>query len=211
MDPFVSTLNPPQETQKKQEMQETHGTQSPDSSPAGSNSSASLPESPASDVIRDPSPSPKAKAQKRAVHVPNMFSSIMAIKPIVNPNYYEVKPKGDAWITRCACSKPVLKRIGEGSLERSIMTLFYIHPSRWQVGCQKRLSRPLLPGLHLDDILRWGGTANDVRLEPLGTFSRLSSGWTNLKSANVDWTGISFRRPYVNRMKAKTMAKESAC
>ena len=133
MDPFVSASDPPQETQKiqetqemqeTQETQETHETQSPDSSPAGSNSSASLPESPASDVTRDPSPSPKAKAQKRAVHVPDMFSSIMAVKPIVNPNYHEVKPKGDAWITRCACSNPVLKRIREGSSERSIMTLF---------------------------------------------------------------------------------------
>ena len=30
--------------------------------------------------------------------MPDMFSSIMAVEPIVNPNYFKVKPKGDTWI-----------------------------------------------------------------------------------------------------------------
>ncbi|KAI9035559.1 terpene synthase family protein [Aspergillus affinis] len=34
------------------------------------------------------------------IHVPDMFSSIMAVKPVVNPHYHEVKFKADAWIAR---------------------------------------------------------------------------------------------------------------
>jgi len=37
---------------------------------------------------------------KKHVYLPDMFSSIMAVKPIVNPNYHEVKTKADTWITR---------------------------------------------------------------------------------------------------------------
>lgn len=29
--------------------------------------------------------------KKHVVYLPDMFSSIMAVKPIVNPNYHEVK------------------------------------------------------------------------------------------------------------------------
>ncbi len=32
------------------------------------------------------------------VLVPDMFSSIMAAEPVVNANYFKVKPKGDSWI-----------------------------------------------------------------------------------------------------------------
>ena len=30
--------------------------------------------------------------------IPDLFSSIMAVEPVVNPNYFKVKSKGDAWI-----------------------------------------------------------------------------------------------------------------
>ena len=30
--------------------------------------------------------------------LPDMFSSIMAVDPVMNPNYFKVKSKGDAWL-----------------------------------------------------------------------------------------------------------------
>lgn len=38
--------------------------------------------------------------KKHVVYLPDMFSSIMAVRPVVNPNYHEVKIKADSWITR---------------------------------------------------------------------------------------------------------------
>jgi hypothetical protein len=37
---------------------------------------------------------------KRSVRVPDLFSSIMASKPVVNPNYFKVKIEGDRWIAK---------------------------------------------------------------------------------------------------------------
>lgn len=34
------------------------------------------------------------------VRVPDLFGSIMATKPIVNPNYFAAKARGDRWIAR---------------------------------------------------------------------------------------------------------------
>ena len=40
-----------------------------------------------------------------SIVVPDMFSSIMAVRPIVNPYYHDVKPKADSWITKYALKK----------------------------------------------------------------------------------------------------------
>ncbi|OTB10482.1 hypothetical protein K445DRAFT_70183 [Daldinia sp. EC12] len=37
---------------------------------------------------------------RRSVRIPDLFSSIMATKPVVNPNYFKVKAAGDRWIKR---------------------------------------------------------------------------------------------------------------
>lgn len=37
---------------------------------------------------------------RRSVKIPDLFSSIMAPKPVVNPNYSKVKAEGDEWIAR---------------------------------------------------------------------------------------------------------------
>lgn len=34
------------------------------------------------------------------VRVPDLFSSIMASKPVVNPNYFAAKARGDRWVER---------------------------------------------------------------------------------------------------------------
>lgn len=33
-----------------------------------------------------------------AISIPDMFESFMAVKPISNPNYEQVKAEADAWI-----------------------------------------------------------------------------------------------------------------
>jgi hypothetical protein len=43
---------------------------------------------------------PDDGSKEKLVEVPDMFSSIMAVKPVVNPLYHEVKPKADAWIAK---------------------------------------------------------------------------------------------------------------
>lgn len=36
--------------------------------------------------------------ENRILVLPDMFSSIMAVDPVMNPNYFKVKSKGDAWL-----------------------------------------------------------------------------------------------------------------
>ncbi len=72
--------------------------QSSDCSPNTSNSSASSPADSELDTTQETGTSPQHRAKIESVYVPDLFSSIMAVKPIVNPNYHEVKPKADSWI-----------------------------------------------------------------------------------------------------------------
>ncbi|KAI0892209.1 isoprenoid synthase domain-containing protein [Annulohypoxylon nitens] len=39
-------------------------------------------------------------SERRFVRIPDLFSSIMASRPAVNPNYFKVKAEGDRWISR---------------------------------------------------------------------------------------------------------------
>ena len=53
------------------------------------------------DTVPDTEPTAKrVKIEENTVEVPDMFSSIMAVEPVVNPNYFKVKIKGDEWIQR---------------------------------------------------------------------------------------------------------------
>ena len=51
-----------------------------------------------SDTTHETVPDSNSGKEGKTVMVPDMFSSIMAVDPVVNPNYFRVKPKGDAWI-----------------------------------------------------------------------------------------------------------------
>ncbi|OTA61599.1 Presilphiperfolan-8-beta-ol synthase [Hypoxylon sp. EC38] len=42
----------------------------------------------------------KHEKKRRSVRIPDLFSSIMASKPVVNPNYFETKAEGDRWVAR---------------------------------------------------------------------------------------------------------------
>ena len=76
--------------------------QSPESSQV-LNSSVSSPADSAPSNTQETSKSPQCDAQIISVYLPDLFSSIMAVEPIVNPKYHEVKAKADSWITRYAC------------------------------------------------------------------------------------------------------------
>ncbi|KAI1419590.1 Presilphiperfolan-8-beta-ol synthase [Xylaria sp. FL1777] len=42
----------------------------------------------------------KKPERPSSVRVPDLFSSIMSSRPVVNPNYFKVKAEGDRWITK---------------------------------------------------------------------------------------------------------------
>ncbi|KAJ5478807.1 Presilphiperfolan-8-beta-ol synthase [Penicillium desertorum] len=43
---------------------------------------------------------PERTINEHTVQLPDLFSSLMAIKPAVNPNYHEVKAKGNSWVIK---------------------------------------------------------------------------------------------------------------
>ncbi|KAL8867966.1 MAG: hypothetical protein Q9174_005311 [Haloplaca sp. 1 TL-2023] len=63
-------------------------------------SSMSSTETPSNDVARNTMKELQGTPNAHTVVVPDMFASIMAVRPIVNPYYHDVKPKADAWITK---------------------------------------------------------------------------------------------------------------
>ncbi|KGO75960.1 Terpenoid synthase [Penicillium italicum] len=51
-----------------------------------------------SDLTYDANLKPSEVLKSQVVFIPDLFSSIMAVEPVVNPNYHKVKPEADAWI-----------------------------------------------------------------------------------------------------------------
>lgn len=45
-------------------------------------------------------PSPPNSQPEQRIYLPDMFSSIMSVDAAVNPNYFKVKSKGDAWFSK---------------------------------------------------------------------------------------------------------------
>lgn len=62
--------------------------------------------SPSCNTSAKTSPAEELQKEKRfakrppSVRIPDLFGSIMASKPIVNPNYFAAKAKGDRWIEK---------------------------------------------------------------------------------------------------------------
>lgn len=82
------------------------------SSSPGSQSDAEvfrLGHTPATSIADDDSPDKARKpARPPFVRIPDLFSSIMATKPTVNPHYFQVKAEGDRWISKYATYAPDL-------------------------------------------------------------------------------------------------------
>lgn len=70
-------------------------------SPPKSHDVTSLPTPPNSESASVHEPQePHAEQEAPVVRVPDCFGSIMAPKPVVNPNYFAAKAQGDRWIAR---------------------------------------------------------------------------------------------------------------
>ncbi|RYP24797.1 hypothetical protein DL765_000343 [Monosporascus sp. GIB2] len=114
---------------------------------------------PASDTTRDTSPSPPRSPKERKVYVPDMFSSIMAVKPVVNPNYFHVKPKADAWIAR------VYKAGEKWAARNSKVDLAYL-ASIWAPTCDEEALRMMVDWNHwvflFDDQFDEGHLSRDL-------------------------------------------------
>jgi hypothetical protein len=67
---------------------------------ADANSPTSFLESYASGTSQGNHRVPERTINERTVQLPDLFSSLMAIKPAVNPNYHEVKAKGNSWVIK---------------------------------------------------------------------------------------------------------------
>lgn len=50
----------------------------------------------------------KKRERPPFVKVPDLFGSIMAVKPIINPNYFAAKARGDRWIAQYVISEPLV-------------------------------------------------------------------------------------------------------
>ncbi|KAI1297832.1 Presilphiperfolan-8-beta-ol synthase [Xylaria venustula] len=71
---------------------------------------ASIPDSDSSSSIQSDETQPTMKSDssfaakepemRKSVRVPDLFSSIMSTRPVVNPNYFKVKAEGDRWIAK---------------------------------------------------------------------------------------------------------------
>ncbi|KAI0424115.1 Presilphiperfolan-8-beta-ol synthase [Xylaria sp. FL1042] len=57
-------------------------------------SARSTPSGTATDILTSEDQSP---SKTYSVNIPDMFSSIMSVEPLINPNYEKVKPEADAW------------------------------------------------------------------------------------------------------------------
>ncbi|KAI0967945.1 hypothetical protein F4678DRAFT_464844 [Xylaria arbuscula] len=57
----------------------------------------------------------------KAVRVPDLFSSIMSTRPVVNPNYFKVKAEGDRWIARLRLTNCAIVEFDEGYLKDDLV------------------------------------------------------------------------------------------
>ncbi|KAI0516858.1 Presilphiperfolan-8-beta-ol synthase [Xylaria bambusicola] len=80
-----------------------------------------------------PSPADRLES-RRFVRIPDLFSSIMARKPVVNPNYFQVKAEGDSWIAQ-------IMRWDEETRTKYVQVDFCYISSIWVTTCDDEALR----------------------------------------------------------------------
>ncbi|KAI0593107.1 Presilphiperfolan-8-beta-ol synthase [Biscogniauxia sp. FL1348] len=114
---------------------------------------------PVSESARDPNLPLKGGPNVHYVRLPDLFSSFMAAKPTVNPNYFHVKPKADSWITR------IMKATPEWEAKNSRADMAYL-ASLWAPNCDEDTLRVLVDWCHwlilFDDQFDEGHLSNDI-------------------------------------------------
>ena len=79
--------------------------------------------------------------QDCSVILPDLFSSIMAIKPVINPHYHEVKPKADAWIAK-------IVQANEKWAQRTSRADFCYLAAAWAPDCDEEALRIMVDWNH---------------------------------------------------------------
>jgi hypothetical protein len=116
--------------------------------------------SPRSDTTHETVPDAE-EGKGKVLIVPDMFSSIMAVDPVVNPNYFKVKSKGDSWIQQYAPSPTPLTFVAD-------CHYFKGYGEGRKMGTAECQGRLLLHGFYLGPLCRRGSPPDDVGLEQLG-------------------------------------------
>ncbi|KAI0889276.1 Presilphiperfolan-8-beta-ol synthase [Annulohypoxylon maeteangense] len=106
-----------------------------------SNSHGKPPFCPTHNPVRNISPFPNSTTKRIQVFVPDMFSSIMSAKPIVNPNYFSVKPQADAWLAR------TFGQNGKWATKNSKVDYAYL-ASMWAPTCDEEALRTIVDWMH---------------------------------------------------------------
>jgi hypothetical protein len=93
------------------------------------------------------------------IRIPDMFSSIMAVKPVVNPHYHDVKPRADAWIAK------IMGADAKWSQRNSRVDLCYL-ASIWAPECDAAALRIMVDWNHwvflFDDQFDEGHLSHDL-------------------------------------------------
>ncbi|KAI0451913.1 Presilphiperfolan-8-beta-ol synthase [Xylaria acuta] len=97
--------------------------------------------------------------KRRCVRVPDLFSSIMAAKPVVNSNYFQVKPEGDRWIGQ-------IMNMDEKASDRNTRADLCYMASIWSPTSNEEALRMMLDWNHwvilFDDQFDEGHLKNDL-------------------------------------------------
>ncbi|KUI56708.1 Presilphiperfolan-8-beta-ol synthase [Cytospora mali] len=134
-------------------------TPSPDSADLQKCESSSSPGSTLTNVMpEDASPVEPQDAKVRCVRIPDLFSSIMATKPTVNPHYHDVKPYADRWIAK------IMQADDEWATKNSKADFCYLS-SLWVPNADEEALRVVVAWnewiFHFDDQFDEGHLSND--------------------------------------------------
>ncbi|KAI0410412.1 Presilphiperfolan-8-beta-ol synthase [Xylaria grammica] len=90
--------------------------------------------------LRVPKPV-KGPEQRRFVRIPELFSSIMSTRPVVNQNYFKVKAEGDRWISK-------IMNMDEKTSAKNTRADFCFLASIWAPNADEEALRMLLDWNH---------------------------------------------------------------
>lgn len=79
---------------------QSHGAETPSSDIKSNSTSPSYNTAATTPPVEEPLEEERFAKLPPFVRIPDLFSSIMASKPVVNPNYFAAKARGDRWAER---------------------------------------------------------------------------------------------------------------
>ncbi|KAI0808724.1 Presilphiperfolan-8-beta-ol synthase [Xylaria sp. FL0064] len=96
-----------------------------------------------------------------SVNIPDMFSSIMSVEPLINPNYEKVKPEADAWAA-------MVYNLDEKMTKRNVKADFAYMNAIWAPHADEEAYRMMVDWHHwvfsFDDQFDEGHLSDDIKL-----------------------------------------------